>query len=71
MQFTYDQLAELWGPDHNPELIEHYRPSLEYILEIQEQVKADLPGVSLDDPEAIALRKHYVRHGLPYEQGKE
>ena len=69
MQFTYDQLAAQLCPEsRTPELVEHYRPSLEYLCEIAEQVKTDLPGVSPDSPEARQLHHHYVRNGLPYEQ---
>ena len=71
MQFTYDQLAaQLCPEDRTPEIVEQYRSGLEYSCEIEEQVKTDLPGVSMEDPVAIALRKYYVRHGLPYEQEK-
>ena len=69
MQFTYDQIAAQLRPeDRTPELVEHYRPCLEYLCEIDEQVKKDLPGAPLDGPDAIALHHHYVRNGLPYEQ---
>ncbi len=69
MQFTNDQVAAKLRPeDRSPELVEHYRPCLEYLCEIDEQVKKDLPGAPLDGPAAIALHHHYVRNGLPYEQ---
>ena len=69
MEFTYDQLAEqLPAGDRTPELVEHYRPCLEYFCEINEQVKKDLPGAPLDGPAGRALRHHYLRNGLPYEQ---
>ena len=69
MEFTYDQIAaKLCPEDRTPELVEHYRPCLEYLCEIDEQVKKDLPGAPLDGPGAIALHHHYVRNGLPYEQ---
>ena len=68
MQFTYDQLAaQLCPEDRTPEIFEQYRSGLEYSCEIEEQVKTDLPGVSIEDPVAIALRKYYVHHGLPDE----
>ena len=69
MEFTYDQLAAQLSPeDRTPELVEHYRSILEYFCEVDEQVKKDLPGAPLDGPGAMALRHHYVRNGLPYEQ---
>ena len=72
MQFTYDQLtAQLCPADRTPELVEHYRLALEYLCEIDEQVKADLSGRSLDSSEAIELHRHYLRNGLPYEREQE
>ncbi len=69
MEFTYDQIAAKLRPeDRTPELVEHYRPCLEYFCEIDEQVKKDLPNAPLDGSAAIALRHHYLRNGLPYEQ---
>ena len=69
MQFTYDQIAaKLCPEDRTPELVEHYRSALEYLCEIDEQVKKDLPDAPLDGPGGIALRHHYLRNGLPYEQ---
>ena len=69
MQFTYNQIAaQLCPEDRTPELVEHYRPYLEYLCEIDEQVKKDLPGAPLNGSAAKALRHHYLRNGLPYEQ---
>ena len=69
MQFTYDLIAaQLCPADRTPDLVEHYRSILEYLCEIDEQVKKDLPDAPLDGPGAVALRHHYLRNGLPYEQ---
>ena len=61
-------LSEMKGGDVDHVRKKHNRPSLEYLSEIDEQVKKDLPGAPLDGPAAIALHHYYVRNGLPYEQ---
>lgn len=71
MDVTCEQLAAQaarFDSSEGPINIEHYREALEYLCAIDEQVKAELPGIALNSPKAIELHKQYVRHGLPYEQ---
>ena len=68
MDYSYEQLAARLRPEHRtPEIVEMYRPCLEYLCEIS-RIRRETLGVSPDSPEARELHHHHVRNGLPYEQ---